>query len=84
MKLNAYSIYDSKAKAFSQPFFTANHQIAERSFSALVSEKGTNNVAKFPEDFSLHYIGQFDDETGELVSNQHENLGLASQFKIQE
>lgn len=84
MMLQAYSVYDSKAKAFSAPFFAQNNDIAKRSFTQLANEKGTNNVSRFPEDFSLHHIGEFDDSTGKLVELPHENLGLAAQFKTQE
>lgn len=83
MMLQAYSIYDSKAKVFSQPFFTSNHQMALRSFITLI-EDGGNNVARFPEDFSLHHIGEFDDATGKLAECTHTNLGLAAQFKTKE
>ena len=83
MMLQIYSIYDSKSKAFSQPFSSANDQVAIRQFTTLASEQG-NNVNKFPEDFSLHHIGEFDDSTGMLVALPHENLGLASQFQTRE
>jgi len=80
MILQAFSVYDSKAKAFSPPFFQANNALAIRAFTELANDEGRNNVSRFPEDFSLHHIGEFDDSTGKLSELPPTNLGLASQF----
>lgn len=83
MKLQVLSIYDSKSKIFSQPFYASNTAVGKRMFTDLVNDK-TSNVARHPEDFSLHWLGEFDDELGKFEAIQPENLGLASQFKYQE
>lgn len=60
-----FSIYDAKACAFNQPFFSANQNTATR---AVMSSMGPESqLVKFPEDFVLMEIGAFDDEKGVLV-----------------
>lgn len=78
--MNAYSIYDSKTNAFSTPFFTVNNATALRSFSDLANDPNSQ-IAKHAEDFSLHYIGSFNDDTGELIPDKPTNLGLASEYQ---
>lgn len=67
MKLKVYSVYDEKAKAFNQPFYQNNAGQASRSFGDSVS-KPESTVAKHAADFRLYEIGDFDDETGKIVS----------------
>lgn len=63
MQLKVYSIRDSKAELFNQPFHKNTHGEAEREFDRLV--KDTNSfVHKYPDDFDLYYIGEFDDQKG--------------------
>lgn len=80
MNLKIYSVYDSKAKFFSAPFFCINDDIAIRSFTEATNDSSTQ-LNKFPEDFSLHTIGTFDPDTGTIHKSPSINLGLASQFK---
>lgn len=58
-----FSVYDSKAEAFLQPFFADTEGIALRSFtaSALAEE---HNFFRFAEDYTLFRLGEFDDSTG--------------------
>lgn len=76
MNHGVYSIYDSKAGAFHQPFFSVNDQTAARACAAALDDSGTQ-LAKFPEDFTLYKVGFFDDAKGQLVPLERlENLGL--------
>lgn len=82
MELTYYSIYDSKALCFSQPFLSINNDVAERSFYDLANDN-ISQISKFPEDFSLFILGTFNDSTGLIVSSLSPiNLGLASNYKI--
>lgn len=63
MQLKAYSIRDSKSEVFHTPFFQKTHGEAERSFKKLTNDPSTD-VNKYPEDFDLYYIGEYDDNTG--------------------
>lgn len=80
MKLQTYAIYDSVAKVFSQPFTAANNAVATRMFSNTASDPSTN-IFKNPTDYSLHHIGEYDDEVGVLSSVAQTNLGLAAQYQ---
>lgn len=80
MKLAAFSVFDSKAKAFGTPFFASNDQVALRMFSASINS-GDSYVAKFPADFTLFRVGDWDDEHGALVPVLPlVNCGLGSMF----
>jgi len=68
MQLKIYSIRDSKSEVYNQPFYKKTHGEAERDFRSLVNdEKSTIN--KYPEDFDLYYLGDYDDNTGKLQTN---------------
>jgi len=80
MVLKVFSIFDVKASVFSQPFFSTHNGTALRSFSDLVGEQGTS-VCKHPEDFKLYCLGEYDDNSGALLSKpQPEFLANASDF----
>lgn len=80
MKKNAYAVYDSKAKFFTAPFFCANDMVALRLFAGAVCDPATD-LHKFPADYTLFRVGEYDDEKGELVpALKLENLGIAAQF----
>lgn len=64
--LYAYSVFDNKAKVFSQPFYTVNDSTAIRMFRDAAIDPQTS-LAKHPEDFSLYAIGRFDDALGLFV-----------------
>lgn len=84
MTLEIYAVYDSKAKAFAQPWYAANQFVALRHWVSAVNDPQTV-FYKHPEDFTLYRVGAFDDATGEIVpAAQHLNLGLAATFKTKE
>lgn len=63
LKLRLYSIYDSKAEQFSPPQVYHNDMLALRAFEGLVNDDKTL-INSYPEDFSLHYIGNLGDTDG--------------------
>jgi len=64
--IKIFSIYDSKAEAFMQPFFLPTAGSAIRSFSdALLDEKSQFN--KHAEDYSLFEIGEWDEVGGRVI-----------------
>jgi len=63
MKKNVYAVYDVKAKAYSNPFYSPREELAVRDFKQAVND-GMSTISKFPEDFHLVELGKFDDETG--------------------
>lgn len=81
MKTKMFCVYDSKALIFGVPFFMPKEQMAIRAFSDLVNDPSTL-VSKHPEDFSLFYVGDFDDENGLVEGVKHVGLAGASSFKV--
>jgi hypothetical protein len=66
MTQKIYSIRDSKAEYFTQPFFKKTHGEAERDFTMLAKDE-KSQIAQFPEDYDLYYIGDYDDQTGKMT-----------------
>lgn len=60
MLINMYTIYDSKAEGYLQPFFSANDGLALRIISDL-SNDPSHNFCKHATDFTLFKIGTFSD-----------------------
>lgn len=58
-----YTMYDAKAKSYFQPFFMINDEVAIRAVQQAVNEQG-HQFNKFPEDFYLYEIGEYDEKTG--------------------
>lgn len=78
--LKIYSVYDSKAQGFIQPFYCVNSAVALRSFASAAGDEG-HEFHRHAEDFCLYEIGEWFPDTGMInVYEKHVNLGLASQF----
>lgn len=60
---NMYSIFDLKARIWSNPFVAANDLIAQREFGRVANEPG-NQIYDNPEDFELHVIAAWDEVSG--------------------
>lgn len=67
MKHRIFAVYDVKAYAYLPPFFMPEKGMAARVFSDCV-ESESHQFGKHPEDYTLFFIGSFDDETAEIVS----------------
>jgi hypothetical protein len=67
MNLNAYSVYDNKALIYNVPFFTSTDGQAVRMFADLANDPSTG-VGRHPSDYSLFFIGSYDDQKGALVA----------------
>lgn len=61
-----FTIFDSKARVYMLPFYCPNVEVAQRHFARGVADP-QQNIAHFPEDFSLWEIGVFDDQTAVLT-----------------
>lgn len=80
MIYKVYSIFDTEVKAYMQPFFLRSKGEAIRALTSLLEDKNSN-VAKYPEQFVLFEIGDYDDEKGLIISHTPESLGVAIEFK---
>ncbi len=80
MFFKIFCVFDSKAEAFLQPFFSVNRAVALRSFTQACQD-GQSDFHRFAGDYSLFEIGDWSSEKGELVMYEAKvNLGLASQY----
>ena len=71
MVLKAFAIHDQKSKASHTPFFKHTNGEAERDFKTAVNDTtASNNLAKYPEDFDLYHVGEYDDQTGIFTALQ--------------
>lgn len=62
----AYSVFDTKALIYNQPFFAPTDGAAIRLFSDLVNDNNTT-VGRHPADYVLYAIGAYDDGKGLLT-----------------
>lgn len=63
MKRKIYSLYDEKAGAYANPFYMENDLTAVRAVSHAVNG-GESNLSLSPSDFKLYCLGEFDDNSG--------------------
>lgn len=76
MKLETYAIYDAKAESYGQPFFLQNDGVAIRLFAGYANDKKTM-IGQHPEDFSIFWIGTYDDSNGEIKQKKFRSLASA-------
>lgn len=62
MKLAIFSVFDIKAAAYLRPFYSLTAGTAAREFLSELSNP-ESNFARYPEDFHLVELGEFDDAT---------------------
>lgn len=70
-----FCLYDKKAAVYMSPFTERNDATAVRMVQGLLAQRNSN-VAQYPEDFDLYYLGDFDTEDGELTP------GVKPEFKV--
>lgn len=79
--LRMFTIHDAAANAFMRPFFAQASGSAIREFADLVNSDD-HPIAAHPEDYALFSLGEFNEETGELVvENPPVSLGSAVTFR---
>ena len=76
--MKVYGVYDSKAGAFNMPFYMQNAGMALRVFVQTAKDPNTS-LNKFPSDFILFELGEFEERTGEFKNHDKQvNLGSAA------
>lgn len=65
MKTKMFTIHDAKAAAYNTPFFQPTHGLAERLFTDEANNP-ESAICKHPEDYTLFYLGELDQDTGTL------------------
>lgn len=75
-----FSIFDSKAKAWLQPFFCVNAAVAIRMFERAVNDENTDYF-RFASDYTLFHVGEWSETDGDLVNFPAKvSLGVAASF----
>lgn len=73
------SVYDTKAKLWSVPFFSHSSVVAVRDFQA--ATRGGGGIAQFPADYELYAMGKWDETTGVFsADDQFSLLARGSDF----
>lgn len=76
-----FSVYDSKAEAYMQPFFMLTKGSALRAWTDTINDPQTQ-FFKHPTDFTLFEIGEYDDSSGKLINHTAKmSLGVALEYK---
>ena len=71
-----YSIYDSKAKTYGQPFYQLNSAVCERSMKQLANDP-QNQMSHNPEDFNCMKIGEWCDKEGIIKALNNPELAYS-------
>ncbi len=74
-----FTVWDSAAGCFLDPFVAPSIEFAIRGMREAVNTEG-HQFAKFPEDYTLFMIGEFDAVTGALTGQEPQSLGVAVTF----
>lgn len=79
--LQIYVIKDVKSGMHDTPFFQPTHAHAARAFKTEVNRQADNNmIYLYPEDFELHYLGEYDQVEGK-IKPEYELIAKGPQFK---
>ena len=77
MLTNVYSVYDVTSETFGSPFLLLTDGLAMRSFYEAAINTQTE-ISKYPDEYVLYNIGQYDDDTGLMVPKEPKRLNTAS------
>lgn len=79
MPTHIFTVYDSAAARFLEPFFAPTVEFAIRGFRQAVNTPD-HQFNTFPADYTLFHIGEFNPETGEIAAHEPHSLGVAITF----
>jgi len=74
--IHIFAVYDKKVEVFLAPFFAKHMVEAIRSITQVAKDQKTS-IGLYPNDYSLHQIGSFNEETGEIDANKSPKTGIA-------
>jgi uncharacterized protein len=81
MITHIFTVYDSKTEAYLPPFYAQSKGAALRSFMDAVGDP-QHEFAKHAEDYTLFYLGTFDDQSAQFVPQKTpQSLGVAIELK---
>ena len=78
--MKCFSVFDVKANMFGVPFFAVSVGVASRMFADLVVDS-RSTIYRYPADFALYEIGDFNETSGLFTSLDRPNhVCNASEF----
>ena len=83
MLKRTYCLFDHKALTYMNPLVFLNDGEAIRWFTTVVNSQEQTNVSLYPKDFTLCYLGTFDDTSGKYT-NEGEELITGNALKYSE
>lgn len=84
MVLKIFSVFDSKACAFVQPYFAVNVAVALRDFANAAQTEG-HAFRRYAGDYELFLLGEWDPHEGSIkMFDAKQSLGLASMYVVKE
>lgn len=84
-KTKVYTLFDAAASVFLKPFQATNDGEAIRLFTTWVNDSETpSNVSKYPHQFSLWHLGEYDDSTGKHINLEKGNREIIAGVSVQE
>lgn len=80
MILKILAPFDKKTALYDRPFLVRHTGEAIREWEIVCKDQQTK-YGKNPEDFDLYLVGQFDDESGEVIPAKPQHLASGVQEK---
>jgi len=68
--IGIFNIFDSKANTYTVPSYSINIETARREFQTTINKKGAGYLYEYAEDYTLFYLGEYDQDTGTMVLEQ--------------
>lgn len=80
MKSVLIAVRDQKSNSYTQPVTAPSRGVALRSWADQINDPANakSDQSRHPEDFSLWYLGEYDDNTGEISPAKPEQMAVAS------
>jgi hypothetical protein len=88
MKRPVFSVLDTKAKVFGNPWNVVNVEVATRNFGLVLNDPASE-LSKTPRDYALYQIGLFDDTKGIILAEEIPTLictghELVAEFQLEQ
>lgn len=74
-----FTVHDVKAGTYLPPFFVPARGLATRAFTDCINSK-EHQFGKHPHDYTLFYLGEFDEETAEFALVPPQSMGNGVEF----
>lgn len=82
MKKNIYSVYDNVTKMYSPPLLDVNNGSMMRNIQDILERDSNHPWSKFPDNYTLFNIGQWDDEEGVPEPDKHQVVAELIAIKL--